>query len=226
MSLAEILAARRERSVGRIKPEHREKQERHIAELRASGLLERAAATGDRAPAFLLSNARGEVTTSVELLARGPLIVSFFRGKWCPYCVAELEALDEIVPELRVLGGNLVAITPERAARTLDLIEQKGFGFDILIDRGNVVAQQFGVAYTFPDYLRELYADVLKHDLAAHNDDPVWKLPMPARFVIDSNGIIREAKVDPDYRQRPEPSDSLELVRQLQTAPSNVLRSA
>jgi peroxiredoxin len=215
MSLSEILAARRERSVGRIKPEHKEKQERHIAELRASGQVERAIKVGDRAPAFELSTARGARVASADLLATGPLIVSFFRGKWCPYCVAELEALDEIVPELRALGGNLVTITPERAERTRELIEEKHFAFDILVDRGNAVAEAYGVGYTFPEYLRDLYRDVLKHDLSAHNDNPIWKLPMPARFVIDTSGIVREAKVDPDYRQRPEPSESLEVVRRL-----------
>lgn len=215
MSLEAILAARRERSVGRIKPEHREKQERHIAELRASGQIDRAVKVGDRAPAFVLPSARGKAFASADLLASGPLILSFFRGSWCPYCVAELEALDEIVPELRARGATLLAISPERPERTAALAEQRRFSFDILVDRGCAVAQSYGVAYTFPEYLRELYHDVLKHDLAAHNDDPVWRLPMPARFVIDGSGIVREAKVDSDYRRRPEPADSLAVVRSL-----------
>lgn len=215
MSLEAILAARRERSVGRLKPEHRAKQERHIRELAASGQVERAIKAGDRAPSFTLQNAAGEAFSSADLLAKGPLIVSFFRGSWCPYCVAELEALDEIVPDLQAIGGALLAITPERPERTATLSEAKGFHFNILIDPGNAVADSFGVGYTFPEYLRELYHDVLKHDLASHNDDPVWKLPMPARFVIDGSGLVREAKVDPDYRRRPEPAVSLEVVRSL-----------
>ena len=215
MSLAEILAARRERSVGRLKPEHREKQERHINELRASGAVERALRAGEAAPAFALPNARGELVASADLLARGPLIVSFFRGKWCPYCVAELEALDEIVPELQELGGTLVAISPERPERTAGLIAEKNLRFDILYDAGNAVAERCRVGYTFPQYLLELYRDILKHDLAAYNDDAAWKLPMPARFVIDRNGIVREARVDSDYRRRPEPADSLAVVREL-----------
>ena len=103
----------------------------------------------------------------------------------------------------------------ERNHAVAERFEQKGFGFEILIDRGNAVAQAYGVAYNFPGYLLELYRDVLKHDLAAHNDDPAWKLPVPARFVIDRSGIVREAKVDPDYRRRPEPADSLAVVRAL-----------
>lgn len=215
MSLAEILAARRERSVGRLKPEHREKQERHITELRESGAVERAVRVGDAAPPFALPNTRGERVDSAELLARGPLIVSFFRGKWCPYCVAELEALDEIVPELQSLGGTLVAISPERPERTSELIAQKNLRFDVLYDAGNAVAERYRVGYVFPQYLLELYLDILKHDIAAFNDDNAWKLPMPARFVIDRQGIVSEAKVDPDYRQRPEPADSLAVVRAL-----------
>jgi peroxiredoxin len=215
MSLEAILAARRERSVGRIKPEHREKQERHIAELRTSGAVDRALKVGDPAPAFELPNTRGERVASAGLLAKGPLVVSFFRGAWCPYCVAELEALDEIVPELQRLGATLVAITPQRVERTAQLVTDKGFRFDVLTDRGSQVAESFRVGYTFPDYLRELYHDILKHDIAAHNDDVAWKLPIPARFVIDVGGIIREAHVDADYRHRPEPADSLEIVRGL-----------
>lgn len=218
MSLEAILAARRERSVGRIKPEHREKQERHIAELRTSGAVDRALGVGDRAPAFALQNARGETVSSADLLASGPLVVSFFRGAWCPYCVAELEALDEIVPELTALGARLVTITPQRAERTTALSTEKNFRFDLLTDHGNRVAEAFRVGYEFPEYLRDLYRDILKHDIAVHNDDVAWKLPIPARFVIDGGGIVREAKVDADYRHRPEPAESLAIVRDLVAA--------
>lgn len=215
MSLEAILAARRERSVGRIKPEHREKQERHIADLRSSGAVDRALKAGDRAPAFDLPNTRGERVSLAQLLASGPLVVSFFRGAWCPYCVAELEALDEIVPELTAFGARLVAITPQRVERTEALSVEKKFRFDLLTDHANRIAEAYRVGYEFPDYLRELYRDILKHDIAVHNDDVAWKLPIPARFVIDTGGIIREAKVDADYRHRPEPADSLAIVRDL-----------
>ena len=218
MSLEAILAARRERSVGRLKPEHREKQERHIEELRTSGAVARALTVGDRAPAFELPNTLGERVSSAGLLAKGPLVVSFFRGAWCPYCVAELEALDEIVPELRELGANLVAITPQRVERTAPLSVEKKFRFDLLTDQGNQVAEAYRIGYEFPEYLSDLYRDILKHDIAANNDDVAWKLPIPARFVIDAGGIIREAKVDSDYRHRPEPADSLAIVRELVAA--------
>jgi peroxiredoxin len=218
MSLEAILAARRERSVGRIKPEHREKQERHIAELRTSGAVDRALKVGDRAPAFALPNTRGERVSSAALLALGPLVLSFFRGAWCPYCVAELEALDEIVPELGALGARLVTITPQRVERTAALSAEKNFRFDLLTDHGNRVAESYGVGYEFPEYLRDLYRDILKHDIAVHNDDVAWKLPIPGRFVIDVDGIVREAKVDADYRHRPEPTESLAIVRDLVAA--------
>lgn len=217
MSLEAILAARRERSVGRIKPEYRELQERHIAELRATG-LDRVLSVGERAPSFELPNSGGATISSAKLLENGPLIVSFFRSAWCPYCVAELEALDEIVPALAELGGTVVVITPQKPQRTADLVAAKGLRFDVLTDEDNRTADAFGVGYAFPDYLRELYRDVLKHDLAEHNAAGKWKLPIPARFVIDRTGIIREAKADPDYRHRPEPADSLEIVRGLTAA--------
>jgi peroxiredoxin len=218
VSLEAILAARRERSVGRIKPEHKGKQERHIAELRTSGAVDRALGVGDPAPAFALPNTRGETVSSAALLASGPLVVSFFRGAWCPYCVAELEALDEIVPELTALGARLVTITPQRVERMAALSMEKNFRFDLLTDHGNRVAEAYRVGYEFPDYLRDLYRDILKHDIAVHNDDVAWKLPIPARFVIDGGGTVRESKIDADYRHRPEPAESLAIVRDLVAA--------
>lgn len=216
MSLEALLAARRERAMGRLKPEHKEKQDRHIAELRASGAVERALRAGARAPEFALPNQRGETVTLAGLRARGPLVISFFRGSWCSYCVAELEALEEIVAAVRALGADLVAISPERPDRTAMLIDQKKFSFDILVDDGCVVAGAYGLAYEFPEYLRDLYRDVFRHDVGGtYNHDRIWHLPMPGRFVIDASGVARKAEVDADYRHRPEPAETLDVIRGL-----------
>jgi peroxiredoxin len=186
---------------------------RATAELQASGQAERALKAGDRAPEFALPDAEGALVRSSELLARGPLVVSFYRGVWCPYCNMDLEALEAFVPEVRAQGGALVAISPQTAANSRKSARQNGLSFPILSDRGNEVAAAFGVRFRLPDYLIELYRQ-LKNDLTAFNGDSAWTLPMPARYVIGRDGVIRYAEVNADYTRRPEPEDMLPALRE------------
>jgi peroxiredoxin len=210
-TLAGRIAALRTKG-DRLSRHQKEIQDEHFEELLASGQRERAAKAGDRAPAFELRAADGTTFTSAGALAAGPLIVAFIRGTWSPECVVELEALDEIVPELTAAGGTLVAISPERPERVAAFFAKKKLGFPILFDRGNAVAERYGIAYAVSPEMQTLYRDGMEADLAAVNDDPAIRLPMPSRFFIDPTGIIREAKVHPVHVQRAEPRESLALV--------------
>lgn len=185
-----------------------ETMHRATAELKASGLPERALGVGDTAPDFTLAGPDGNTVSSSDLLARGPLIVSFYRGVWCPYCNMELEALEAARPAIEAAGASLVAISPQTAANSRKSVRQNGLGFPILSDPGNAVADAFGLRFALPDYLVELYKG-LKNDLPAFNGDPSWTLPMPARFVIGRERRIAYANVEPDYTRRPEPEDLL-----------------
>jgi peroxiredoxin len=187
---------------------------RATEELIASGHAGRALKAGDRAPAFTLKDPEGKPVSSAELLAKGPLVISFYRGVWCPYCNLELQALQETLPQFEALGASLVAISPQTAANSRKSQRQNKLDFPILSDTHNDLAAAFGLRFVLPDYLVELYKS-LKNDLPAFNDDPAWTLPMPARYVIGQDGVIAYAEVNPDYTQRPEPDSMLPVLARL-----------
>ncbi|SMF89688.1 Peroxiredoxin [Azospirillum oryzae] len=189
-----------------------ETMHRATAELIASGAAGRALKAGDKAPAFTLNDPDGKAVSSTALLAEGPLVVSFYRGVWCPYCNMELQALQAALPTFQSLGANLLAISPQTAPNSRKSVRQNALDFPILSDPRNDVAAAFGLRFELPDYLVELYKG-LKNDLPAFNGDPSWTLPMPARFVIGQDGTILYAEVNPDYTRRPEPEDMLPALR-------------
>lgn len=190
-----------------------ETMHRATAELIASGAADRALKVGDKAPSFALKDPEGAVVNSAALLARGPLVVSFYRGVWCPYCDMELQALEAARPEFERLGAALVAISPQTAPNSRKSVRQNGLTFPILSDAKGEVAAAFGLRFRLQDTLVELYKS-LKNDLPTFNDDPSWTLPMPGRYLIGQDGTILYADVNPDYTIRPEPEALLPALRQ------------
>ncbi|WP_316203982.1 peroxiredoxin-like family protein [Bradyrhizobium sp. SZCCHNS3051] len=189
-----------------------ETMRRATAELIASGTAQRALKAGDKLPPFVLSSPEGNKVSSDDLLSKGPLVISFYRGVWCPYCNMELQALQEALPQFKELGASLVAISPQNPANSRKSVRQNSLSFPILSDPNNDVAAAFGLRFEMPDYLIELYKS-LKNDLPAFNGDPSWTLPMPARFVVGQDGVVLYAEVNPDYTRRPEPEDMLPALR-------------
>jgi peroxiredoxin len=185
---------------------------RATAELKASGLAERAKKVGDKAPVFTLKDPDGKEVSSAELLAKGPLIVSFYRGFWCPYCNMELQALQAALPEFEKLGASLVAISPQTAPNSRKSTRDNNLTFPILSDTKGDIGAAFGLKFKLPDYLVDLYKN-FKNDLPSFNDDAEWTLPMPGRFVIGQDGTILYAEVNPDYTRRPEPEDMLPALK-------------
>jgi peroxiredoxin len=181
-------------------------------ELIASGAAARALKAGASAPDFVLNDADGTAVASADLLAQGPLVVSFYRGVWCPYCNMDLQALQAALPKFHALGASLVAISPQTAANSRKSMRTNGLDFPILSDPGNETAARFGLRFALPDYLVALYKS-LKNELPAFNGDESWTLPMPARFVIGQDRVIRYAEVNPDYTRRPDPEDMLPALR-------------
>ena len=186
-------------------------------ELIHSGQAQGAKKAGDIAPEFMLLDADGKSVASRELLAKGPLVISFYRGVWCPYCNLELQALQAAVPEILSRGASLVAISPQTAPNSRKSQRDNKLSFPILSDGKSELATAFGIRFKLPDYLIELYKS-FKNDLPAFNDDPSWVLPMPARFVIGTDGIIAYAEVNPDYTQRPDPSELLPVLDRLRAS--------
>lgn len=183
-------------------------------ELIASGQAERAKKAGDIAPQFTLSDPDGRPVNSAELLSRGPLVVTFYRGVWCPYCNMELEAIQAALAEIRARDANVVAISPQTQPNSRKSTRQNKLTFPILSDTLGEVGDAFGLRFVLPDYLVELYKS-LKNDLPSFNADPSWTLPMPARYVIGADGVIAYAEVNPDYTKRPDPSELLPVLDKL-----------
>jgi peroxiredoxin len=181
-------------------------------ELIASGQAGRTLKVGDKAPVFTLNDPEGNPVSSAELLSKGPLVVSFYRGVWCPYCNMELQALEAALPQYLELGASLVAISPQVQANSRKSVRQNHLSFPILSDAKSQVAEAFGLRFKLPDYLVDLYKG-FGNDLPTFNDDPSWVLPMPGRFLIGQDGLIKYAEVNPDYTQRPEPTDLLPALR-------------
>ena len=186
-------------------------------ELIAGAQAQRASKAGDVAPEFTLSDSDGKPVSSRELLARGPLVVSFYRGVWCPYCNLELQALQESLPEITARGASLVAISPQTAANSRKSQRDNKLGFPILSDTNSEVAGAFGIRFALQDYLVELYKS-FGNNLPVVNNDPAWVLPMPARYVIGTDGIIAYSEVNPDYTQRPDPTELLPVLNRLKAS--------
>lgn len=153
-----------------VPPSVIETMHRATAELVANGAATRALKAGDKAPAFMLDDPERQPISSADLLARAPLVVSFYRGVWCPYCNMELQALQSALPEFEKLGASLVAISPQTAANSRKAVRQNELGFPILSDPHNEVAAAFGLRFELPDYLADLYKS-LKNDLPSFNGE-------------------------------------------------------
>ena len=187
------------------------------ADLIASGQAARTLKVGARAPIFALPNAHGELVRSADLLARGPLVLTFYRGIWCPYCNMDLQAIEAAAEEIRALGASLVAISPQTAPNRRRSERENALSFPILSDHGNSVANEFGLRFRLPDDLIAVYKG-FGNDLTVGNGEDSWTLPMPARYVIGQDGLIAYAEVNPDHTLRPDPSELLPTLDRLKLA--------
>jgi peroxiredoxin len=180
-----------------------------IEDLRASGILDRAARPGDAFPLVpTLLDAQGAPFDLAALSARGPVIVTFYRGGWCPYCNRELRAFQAQLPAIRAAGAELVAISFEQPDHVRDTAMKNDLVFPVLTDAGGVLASALGIRFTLSEAVRPFY-EKAGHALPERNGDGSWALPMPATYVVDRGGIIRAAFVEPDYRRRTDPTAAL-----------------
>jgi peroxiredoxin len=190
---------------------------RTTAGLIATGQAERSLKVGDIAPTFTLTTADGAVVSSTAMLERGPLVVTFYRGVWCPYCNIDLQAIEEVADEIRSFGANLVSISMQTATNSLKSQRQNKLSYPILVDEGGKTADAFGIRFRLQDELIEAYK-TFNVDLPVINGEPSWTLPMPARYVIAQDGTIVYAEVSPDYTQRPDPRELVPALQRLQTS--------
>jgi peroxiredoxin len=186
----------------------REIMNRATADLAASGQAEAAVSVGDEAPGFALPDATGRTVALADLLAEGPVVLTFYRGAWCPYCNLALRSLQQHHDAITARGARLVAVSPQIPDASLSLTEKHGLAFDVLSDIGSHVARAYGLAFDLPDDLAAVY-DRLGFDLQRVNGGHPRTLPMPATYVIGRDATVRWAYVPADYAYRAEPSEVL-----------------
>jgi peroxiredoxin len=205
--LSDVLARCREESYG-----WESVYDDFVARLRRIGAGETSPEVGEPMPDFALPNSRGVYVRLEQLIAEGPLVLSFNRGGWCPYCRSELTAWSEVIPDLKALGGNFAAITGEVGGRAERMRAEIGLDAEMLCDVDHGVALGMGLAFPVEPSMRRRYLDC-GLDLTDAYGSASWFLPIPATYVIDQAGIVRYAYANPDFRLRAEPAEVLDAVR-------------
>lgn len=166
---------------------------------------------GDKLPEFKLSDAVGKEQSSTELLSHGPLVITFYRGEWCPFCNIALSGLQKHLDEFKAKGVTLVAITPERPDGTLTMTEKHDLKFPVLTDLHNEYAHKLNIVWKQPETLRPVF-ERFDHNLPVRNGDDSFELPIPATLLVDKDGIVRNTYLNPDYIKRVEPKAVLEWI--------------
>ncbi|GAB5564801.1 MAG: peroxiredoxin-like family protein [Winogradskyella sp.] len=182
-------------------------------DLEDSGIGEGILKVGDKAPVFSLPNQEGNLVSSSELLSNGPLVVTFYRGVWCPYCNLDLGNLKRYNSQLEEQNATMLSISPQLPEFNQKIVEQQRLNFDLLSDSKNTIAYAFGLRWTMVDPLKSLYNDIFRINLPTYNGDESWTLPVPARFIIGTDGIITYAEYSEDYTKRPNPDVLVDALK-------------
>ncbi len=206
--LRDIFAERKELIAKYVPAETQAIHARAVAELQRQRLAANILPVGSKAPEFELQDHDNKNISSTDLLAKGRLVLCFIRGRWCPFCVAQVEAMNLVVPEIEQAGATLAAISPQTVKQSFFMRDQHKLRFPLLSDAGNKVARQFGLAYRVPDEQKAVYRRAFVN-LPFVNGDDSWELPIPATYIIDRDGSVLYASANEDYTERSEPADIL-----------------
>jgi peroxiredoxin len=209
--LLDILTERKELIAKYVSPETQAIHARAVAALKQQRLAANILPVGSKAPEFQLQDHDGKTVSSSDLLAKGRLVLCFIRGRWCPFCVGQMEAMNLILPLIEQAGGTLAAISPQTVKQSFFMRDQHKLRFPLLSDTGNNVARQLGLTYRVPDEQKAVYQRAFVN-LPFVNGDDSWELPIPATYIIERDGTVLYASANEDYTERPEPAD---IVRAL-----------
>jgi len=214
MALYDDIAALQQNMAAQIPDSVMTMMQEATAELARSELPEQALKAGDTMPDFVLPDLDGGHIQLAELLQKAPLVISFYRGGWCPYCSLEMQALQRSLPDIGRAGGQLIAIAPELPEQAEQTRDKGNLTFPLLYDRDNTLARRFGLVFTLPDMLRPVY-EGFGIDLQESQGNDHFELPVPATYIVRPNGLIAFAFVDVDYTRRVEPDRIVEILKTL-----------
>jgi peroxiredoxin len=210
--LREIFAERKDLIAKYVPPETEAIHAQAIAELKAKNVAVNILPVGSKAPQFELQDQDGKVVSSSGLLAKGKLVLCFIRGRWCPFCVGQMEAVNLIVPQVEEAGAALVAVSPQTVKQSFFMHDQHRLRFPLLSDANNQVARQFRLTYRVPPEQEAVYHRAFINLPFANGDDS-WELPIPATYILDRDSTVLYASANEDYRERPEPAEILHVLQ-------------
>jgi peroxiredoxin len=210
--LREIFAERRDLISKYVPPETQAVHAQAVAELKARHIGENILPVGAKAPAFELQDHNGKIVSSSDLLARGKLVLCFIRGRWCPFCVGQMEAMNLVLQQIEQAGASLVAVSPQTVKQSFFMHDQHKLRFPLLSDAGNKVARQFGLTYRVPEPQETVYRRAFVN-LPFTNGDDSWELAIPATYILDRDASVLYATANEDYTERPEPSEIVGMLQ-------------
>jgi peroxiredoxin len=210
-SLRDIFAERKDNIARFVPPDVQAIHLGTVAALKAQGLANQVLKIGTKCPEFDLPDHHGKPVSSANLLSKC-VVLMFIRGRWCPFCVAQMEAMSLIAAQIEAAGAALVAVSPQNDRQAFFMHNQHRLAFPLLVDAHNNLARQFGLLYRVPEEQQALYSRTFVN-LPFTNGDASWELPIPATFVLDGEGTVVFASANEDYMDRPEPLDILSAVQ-------------
>jgi peroxiredoxin len=210
--LRQIFAERKELIAKYVPPETQAIHARAVAQLKEKHFAANILPVGAKAPRFDLPDHDGRIVRSSDLVAKGKLVLCFIRGRWCPFCVGQMEAMNLVLPQIEQAGATLVAVSPQTVKQAFFMHDQHKLRFPLLSDADNQVARKFGLTYRVPDAQEAVYRKAFVN-LPFTNGDDSWELPIPASYIVDREGTIRYASANEDYTERPEPDDLVRALR-------------
>jgi peroxiredoxin len=213
--LREIFAERKELIAKYVPSETQAIHARAVAELKQQHLAANVLPVGSKIPEFQLQDHDGKSVSSSDLLAKGRLVLCFIRGRWCPFCVGQMEAMNVVLPEIEQAGATFAAVSPQTVKQSFFTRDQHRLRFPLLSDAGNKVARQFRLTYRVPDEQKAIYQRAfvnLPFVNGNGNVEDSWELPIPATYIIDHDGSVLYASANEDYTERPEPAEIVRLL--------------
>jgi peroxiredoxin len=210
--LRQIFAERKELIAKYVPPATQAIHARAVAQLKEKHFAANILPVGAKAPTFDLPDHDGRIVRSSDLVAKGKLVLCFIRGRWCPFCVGQMEAMNLVLPQIEQAGATLVAVSPQTVKQAFFMHDQHKLRFPLLSDADNQVARKFGLTYRVPDAQEAVYRKAFVN-LPFTNGDDSWELPIPATYIVDREGTIRYASANEDYTERPEPDDLVRALR-------------